>query len=93
MKDPIDELIDHIKSMPGADHEALEKVRRYCNQEVSFVVKHMCKNCNKVLTDNQKMYSDGVCPHCGALSDGTIVDSIKVSVEVPVKKRVWWKLW
>lgn len=90
-ENPIDPIIDQLKDMEGVDMEALEKARKYCEEEVSFVVNHMCKNCNTVLTNSQRMYSGGICPHCGALSEGTIVDSIKVSVEV--EKKPWWKLW
>lgn len=30
-----------------------------------FVNNHYCVNCDTKLTDNERMYSDGMCPHCG----------------------------
>lgn len=36
-----------------------------------------CKECHSELTEDEEMYSDGVCPHCGKYSESTIVDSYR----------------
>lgn len=49
---------------------------------IVFRAKHFCVECEKELTHNQRMDSNGVCPHCGYTSVGTICDTVKRSVEV-----------
>lgn len=49
---------------------------------MAFRAVYCCKECGKRLTDDEVMYSDGVCPYCGYVSDGTICDYIKQSEEV-----------
>ena len=34
-----------------------------------------CDGCNRALSWREMMYSSGVCPHCGHLSDGTVCDT------------------
>lgn len=48
----------------------------------AFTVEFRCAACQGVLTYNQCMYSHGVCPQCGAVSDGTIVDYEKIPVKI-----------
>lgn len=36
-----------------------------------------CAACYKQLTNRERMYSSGVCPHCGEVTDGTIVGATK----------------
>lgn len=53
---------------------------------------YACKSCDKAMDWNTKMYSDGMCPHCGYCSVGTICDA---TVIVYKMKRVspWWRFW
>lgn len=44
-----------------------------------YVPKWNCKACNAELTDHEQAYSYGVCPKCGAVSDGSFVDCHKSS--------------
>ena len=41
---------------------------------------YACKACEVKLTYSEMMYSNGVCPKCGAVTNGTIVDCVKSSV-------------
>jgi DNA-directed RNA polymerase subunit RPC12/RpoP len=38
---------------------------------------YRCVDCNKLLSDHERMYSDGVCPYCGFRGENaaTIVDT------------------
>lgn len=49
---------------------------------MAFVAKYICKSCRESLTREQVLRSNGVCPRCGYVSDGTVVDYEKVAVEV-----------
>lgn len=40
---------------------------------------YLCKNCKNELSEYEWSYSHGVCPRCGAVSDGTFVDADKSS--------------
>lgn len=44
-----------------------------------YVVVYKCRECRTELTWDEKMYSHGVCPYCGTVSGGTVVDTIKTS--------------
>lgn len=59
------------------------------NKESFFKVKTTlmwnCDDCKRILTSNEKMYSNGICPWCNAYSGGTIVDCH------PVKRTVKYK--
>ena len=35
---------------------------------------HRCKACHEQLTESERMYRHGTCPHCGAMNKSTIVD-------------------
>lgn len=52
----------------------------------NYVSVFNCVGCKLQLSKKQMLYSDGICPHCGYASAGTICDSIKTSVpEVEVE--------
>jgi predicted RNA-binding Zn-ribbon protein involved in translation (DUF1610 family) len=48
----------------------------------NFVAEHQCLGCGEALTPNERLLSDGVCPKCGDISQGTICDTTKVAREV-----------
>jgi len=44
-----------------------------------YVAVFHCVKCDKELTDSQRNYRHGVCPHCGNISNSTIVDTVTKS--------------
>lgn len=42
-----------------------------------FVAVHKCKTCDVKLDDHTRTHRDGVCPYCGAISEGTVIDTYK----------------
>jgi len=54
---------------------------------MKYISVHLCPACETRLTRDQRFYSDGVCPYCGDVTLGTIVDTRKISI---VKKKPWW---
>lgn len=55
-------------------------------------VAHFCTACKQHLSDYSIFYSEGICPRCGNVSDGTICDDFK-------RARRWirtnskWQFW
>jgi predicted RNA-binding Zn-ribbon protein involved in translation (DUF1610 family) len=41
-----------------------------------------CSTCEHYVTDHTRSYSHGVCPYCGAVSNGSTIDCVKSSVQV-----------
>lgn len=52
----------------------------------------VCKSCWKRLSDNQEMYSGGVCPKCGYNSGGTVCSTETVVLR-EIKHHPWWRFW
>ena len=53
---------------------------------------HYCVKCKEVITDNMKMNSNGCCPKCGYIFEGTIIDTVDGSARRIFKGRLgWWK--
>lgn len=48
---------------------------------------YFCCSCKHELTWDEMMHSYGTCPYCGACSDNTGVNNIKVSYKLVAKKR------
>ncbi len=40
----------------------------------------VCTKCEKRLTDNQLLYSNATCPHCGNTDRGTVIDYKKITL-------------
>jgi len=58
-----------------------------------YITKDHCKECDHVLSSDQRSYSNGTCPYCGNTNNGTMVKTIKVKYKW-VKFRVpFWKFW
>lgn len=55
-----------------------------------FVSLILCVKCNEQLSFNQKMNSDGTCPYCGNINEGSIVDTKKV---LYARVYPWWAFW
>lgn len=53
--------------------------QRRVSMSKKYVVVYKCRECRTELTWDEKMYSHGVCPYCGTVSGGTVVDTIKTS--------------
>lgn len=51
----------------------------------------LCPTTKKQLTNKQRAYSDGVCPHCGHVSRGTYTHEEKVSGRW-TKPTLWQRL-
>lgn len=54
-----------------------------------------CKVCGEALSKHCVVYSNGCCPHCGACSAGTVVETVKRVyrwVSTPTGNP-WWKFW
>ena len=52
----------------------------------------VCTECNKRLSDSQKMYSSGICPYCGHNSNGTVCDTNMVTLK-KIILHPWWRFW
>lgn len=52
---------------------------------IKYIPVYRCTDCKEVLSNNQVMYSDGVCPKCGNIAAGTSVDHIKSSEKIETK--------
>lgn len=52
----------------------------------------ICSKCEKRLTYHQKMYSGGVCVHCGHDDNSTVCATKNVIVK-EVSKHKWWQFW
>lgn len=61
-------------------------------RESNWYVIHVCKKCEKRLSNNQRIYSRGVCPKCGNSSNSTICNTVDVIVK-KVKNHPWWRFW
>lgn len=57
-------------------------------------IEYRCVRCQKVLSNNQVMYSHGLCPHCGYKSSDacTIVDNTEHFYRL-VRYGKWWQFW
>lgn len=44
-----------------------------------YISVHSCVSCSRVLSNDERWYSDGVCPHCGYVAKGSICDTNKTS--------------
>ena len=53
---------------------------------------HVCISCNKALSFIERMYSDGVCPHCGHITNATICASRKRAYRMKTTGWLWWKV-
>jgi len=52
----------------------------------------VCKACSHELSRRDYMYSSGVCPYCGNITKGTIVDYTVYAVRIELQTP-WWKFW
>lgn len=52
----------------------------------------VCEKCHKRIMDNERMYNDGLCPHCGNESGDTICDTKKVVLR-RIRHYSWWNFW
>lgn len=48
--------------------------------EKRFRAVFKCVKCRAELSQHERVYNNGVCPHCGNASEGTIVAASKESV-------------
>jgi len=55
---------------------------------------NLCANCHKILSDNQLMYNNGICPLCGnkPVFRSTVADHYVASVRCK-KINPTWKFW
>jgi transcription initiation factor IIE alpha subunit len=56
---------------------------------MSYIAQFHCTQCDKVLTFNQVMNSNGVCPKCGHVTKGTVCSTNKKVVKV--ERKSWWQ--
>ena len=65
----------------------MEKINRESDWYVIFV----CRLCKARMSDNERMYSNGICKHCGHDGDVTICDTRRVRIKA-IKHYNWWQL-
>ena len=55
---------------------------------------HLCFNCEKELSIEEKMFSDGRCPRCGWKSPlaGTVCKTIERGYRLQTTGK-WWQFW
>lgn len=53
---------------------------------------YLCKKCNVMVSNYVRLTSGGICPHCGNLDNGYVVDCYK-AVGRPIKISPWWQFW
>jgi hypothetical protein len=44
------------------------------------------------INEYKVMYNNGICPHCGYDSDGTICDTYNAIIK-KIDHSPWWRLW
>jgi predicted RNA-binding Zn-ribbon protein involved in translation (DUF1610 family) len=57
-----------------------------------FYTIYVCKSCDKELSNASRMNNDGTCPHCGAYSEGTIINAYPVTLR-KIYQNVFFGLW
>ena len=55
-------------------------------------VAYFCVKCKKEMSNWTMMYSNGVCPYCGNVEPGTVVDCIE-SAKRWVMTGKWYSFW
>lgn len=50
--------------------------------------RHRCVGCREVLTDQERSYSDGCCPHCGYQTNSTFCHTVVEQVR-PIRDGRW----
>lgn len=58
-----------------------------------YIGQWVCADCKTYLSEYEKMHSNGVCPHCGLITQGTICATVKYAVPVGEAKKPWWRVW
>lgn len=53
---------------------------------------YVCNECDKRISYHQKMYSSGICPHCGYDSKSTVNQTKNVVVR-QITHHKWWQFW
>ena len=46
-------------------------------ETMKYVAEHKCSECGEILSNRERCSSDGVCPHCGHVSEGVICETEK----------------
>ena len=59
---------------------------------VRFDSVFVCILCEERLTENQRVYGNGCCAHCGNISNHTICDTKQKPVKV-FRLSPWWMFW
>lgn len=49
--------------------------------QYKYKAQYTCIACSHVLSDRERCYHDGVCPFCGHVTNGTVCDTDKLSVD------------
>lgn len=71
-----------IKRVPEEKKEEKLSLWRRLMRKIfkpSWEISWACVNCRKELTHSEVFDSLGVCPHCGAVTEGTIVAADKIA--------------
>ncbi len=50
-----------------------------------------CYSCREEVDKFQRVYGDGVCPHCGHSSGGKIIEAYCITYYLV--RKTWWKIW
>jgi predicted RNA-binding Zn-ribbon protein involved in translation (DUF1610 family) len=68
------------------DSDARVDIKQIKKEEImsaKWIKVWICTNCKEELTWNEVMDSHGVCPFCGAMSEGTVVKTEEFSRQLP----------
>ena len=62
-------------------------------RKTKFIEVHLCTNCDSEISESDRMYNNGVCPHCGYKGDYAItICETKFKIK-QVWLPKWWEFW
>jgi len=58
-------------------------------QQGRYVSRYFCAKCDELLFFFERNRNDGCCPHCGHIAKGTVAETVKRSVLLPLTPSFW----
>jgi len=60
---------------------------------VMYFPVNVCRSCKKILRERERMYSHGMCQHCGWYPRASPVCDTIMQTWRQIELRPWWKFW
>lgn len=92
--DPLNEIVADVKAKAislGDGSIDFSKPVRYLS---GWLVEYRCAGCSCVVSDNERMYSNGRCPDCGHKGKGAAtIMAVNEHAYRLVTQGKWWQFW